>query len=68
MTPVHGSLECEEVPEGFEDMLGVGGNFQRDAFEIRNSFKHYFISDQGNVPWQRERIYNGRRNMPQHRS
>lgn len=57
-----GELEGQETTEGLDDILNIGGNFPRDAFNIREQFKIYFASPQGSVPWQREKIYAGRTN------
>ncbi|XP_068227673.1 uncharacterized protein [Palaemon carinicauda] len=51
-----GELEEKEIPKGIQSICGVGGNAMREAFDIRDSFKNYFISPQGNVPWQNEMI------------
>lgn len=51
-----GELDNEELLAGLNDLLNIGGNFQRDAFEIREQFKQYFVSNQGRVPWQNEKI------------
>lgn len=39
-----------------ENLPMQGGNATRDAFRVRELFKHYFNSDVGSVPWQEERI------------
>lgn len=57
-----GELDTEEVPEGLIDLHNIGGNFQREAFAIREQFKQYFTSNQGSVPWQQDKINAGRLN------
>lgn len=41
-----GELEAEEVVEGLDNMVNIGGNFQRQAFNIREQFTQYFMSNQ----------------------
>lgn len=55
-----GEFDNEEIPRGLRDLCGVGGNAGRDAFEIRDRFKNYFISPEGQVPWQEEMVNRGR--------
>nr|CAH7732281.1 unnamed protein product [Callosobruchus chinensis] len=54
-----GELEREDEVEGLDDLPNIGGNFQRDAFNIREQFKQFFVSNQGSVPWQLNRINAG---------
>nr|CAH7741676.1 unnamed protein product [Callosobruchus chinensis]CAH7756074.1 unnamed protein product [Callosobruchus chinensis]CAH7765529.1 unnamed protein product [Callosobruchus chinensis] len=54
-----GELEREDEVEGLDDLPNIGGNFQRDAFNIREQFKKFFVSNQGSVPWQLNRINAG---------
>nr|CAH7743080.1 unnamed protein product [Callosobruchus chinensis] len=42
-----GELEREDEVEGLDDLPNIGGNFQRDAFNIREQFKQFFVSNQG---------------------
>lgn len=58
-----GELEHEEIQEGINNIAHIGGNFQRDAINIRQQFKEYFISNQGSVPWQMEKVYAGQLNI-----
>lgn len=51
-----GELEHEDVPRAFENLRRTGGNNPNRAFTVRESFKNYFVSPQGSVPWQRERV------------
>lgn len=57
-----GELETEELPEGLIDLQNIGGNFQREAFAIREQFKQYFTSNEGSVPWQQDKVNAGRLN------
>ena len=55
-----GELDDQEIPRGIEPLPGVGGNAVREAFNIRDSFKNYFNSPQGQVPWQDAAINRGK--------
>ncbi|XP_072159792.1 uncharacterized protein [Bemisia tabaci] len=47
-----GEFEMDAVTEGLGEIPGIGGNNPRDAFEIRDIYMAYFMSEAGSVPWQ----------------
>lgn len=55
-----GELESKEIETGLQPLSRVGGNAVRHAFEIRDSFKNYFVSPEGQVAWQNEVINRGK--------
>lgn len=57
---VQGELESQEIHGGMQPLSGVGGNAVRQAFEIRDSFKNYFVSPEGQVSWQNDVITRGK--------
>lgn len=54
--PTEENIPSEAV---WENLPRVGGNFVNNAFQVREKFKHYFIFNEGSVPWQRDRIRRG---------
>lgn len=47
-------------PSSMSDIATVGRNFCKDAIAIREQFKEYFVSPDGQVPWQMAAIRQGR--------
>lgn len=45
-----------ETLAAYDDLPAVGLNASREAFHVRDTFKSYFISQAGAVPWQNNRI------------
>lgn len=56
-----GELESEQAAAGLQDLRGIGGNSSFEAFDIRENFKHYFVSPTGSTRGQRDVINSGRR-------
>ncbi|KAL4714708.1 hypothetical protein ACJJTC_005198 [Scirpophaga incertulas] len=54
--PTEENIPTEAV---WENLPRLGGNFVNNAFQVREKFKHYFTSNEGSVPWQRDRIRRG---------
>lgn len=50
-----GELEETTPTRGLNNFTGVGGNNPREAYNIRENFKQFFVSDNGSVPWQWEK-------------
>ncbi|XP_050510369.1 uncharacterized protein LOC126887076 [Diabrotica virgifera virgifera] len=61
--------KCSWQPEELEkedfcflrDLSHIGGRTPFSAERIREAFTEYFVSPNGSVPWQLERVYDGRR-------
>ncbi|CAF4811510.1 unnamed protein product [Pieris macdunnoughi] len=45
-----------ETLAAYDDLPAVGLNASREAFYVRDTFKSYFISPAGALPWQNNRI------------
>lgn len=55
---IYSQNDSDEV-EGqscLEDLPRQGGNWTKDAFEVREKFKDYFNSATGRVPWQENHV------------
>ena len=47
------------IGEGLEDIGYVGNHAGEDASNVRNSFRAYYNSDAGSVPWQNNVVRRG---------
>jgi len=45
--------EESEIGEGFENIEPLRGNSTQRSFEVRDKYRHYFLSFNGAVPWHR---------------
>jgi len=57
-----GESEDTSPTRGLNNFTGVGGNNPREAYNIRENFKQFFVLDNGSVPWQWEKACNTRGN------
>ncbi|XP_045134782.1 uncharacterized protein LOC123518150 [Portunus trituberculatus] len=54
------SASDNDSSNAFSRMRKVGNNSTREAFEVRNKFMEYFLSEEGSVPWQADMVVNRR--------
>ncbi|KAH9629006.1 hypothetical protein HF086_007491 [Spodoptera exigua] len=54
------SNESHSSQDGLSNIEIVGRNYCQDAIAVREKFKEYFVSPEGQVPWQMDMIRQGR--------
>lgn len=54
------SNESQSSQDGLANIEIVGRNYRQDAIAVREKFKEYFVSPEGQVPWQMDMIRQGR--------
>lgn len=56
---IEGGWRNEELGSSFVTLAPTGGEYSFEAKRIRDTYKNYFCSQSGSVPWQNEMVNYG---------